>query len=129
MITPARVDLTAQRWTPFVDVTAIEGFDLSMATFALQIRLYRDAAGAPLISLVNAASNAQGISCSVATIEGQPVSSVQIRINETTLESLLLTPGKDVSLVYDLHATSAGLDKVRWMEGTFLIRAGATQNG
>lgn len=134
MITPAHVPLVAQRWSPFVDITAIEGFDLSAATFAMHVRLYRDAPGDPLISLTNAASNAQGVSVSVATVEGQPVSSVQIRINETTLESLLLNPtaaetGKDVGLVYDLHITTAGLGKVRWMEGAFMIRAGATQNG
>jgi len=129
MITPARVDLVAQRWTPFVDITAIEGFDLSAATFAMQVRLYRDAPGSPLLSLTNAASNAQGVSVSVAEVDGQDVSSVQIRINETTLESLLVNPGEDVKLVYDLHITTAGLGKVRWMEGSFNIRAGATQNG
>lgn len=132
MITPARVDLVAQRWSPFVDVTAFEGFDFSDATFAMHVRAYRDAPGDPLISLANAASNAEGVSVSVATVEGDPVSSVQIRINETTLEALLLNAagaGKDIALVYDLHITSTGLGKVRWMEGSFTIRAGATQNG
>ena len=136
MITPAKVDLVAQRWTPFVDVTSIEGFDLSSATFAMHVRLYRDAPGDPLIALTNAASNAQGISVSVATVEIEgvemPVSSPQIRINETTLEALLLAasgPGQDVTLVYDLHITTTGLGKVRWMEGSFIIKAGATQNG
>lgn len=136
MITPANVSLVAQRWTPFVDVTVIEGFDLSAATFSLQVRQRKDAPGLALISLANAASNAQGISVSVANveIEGTPtsVSSVQIRINETTLEPILLNAagqGKDIELVYDLHITIAGIGKVRWMEGSFIIRAGATQNG
>ncbi|HYC66636.1 hypothetical protein [Brevundimonas sp.] len=136
MITPARVDLVAQRWSPFVDITAIEGFDFSAATFAMHIRLYRDAPGDPLVALENAASNAEGISVSVATVDVEGVetvvSSVQIRINETTLETLLLGSagaGKDVALVYDLHITSTGLGKVRWMEGSFTVRAGATQNG
>lgn len=136
MITPAQVPLVAQRWTPFVDVTAIEGFDFTAATFAMHIRLYRDAPGDPLVALANAASNAEGVSVSVATvpIDGVDtlVSSVQIRIDETTLEALLLNaagPGEDVILVYDLHITSTGLGKVRWMEGSFTVRAGATQNG
>lgn len=136
MFTPAYVELVAQRWTPFVDVTAIEGFDLSAATFALQIRQRRDAPGDPLVSLGNAASNAQGVSVSVATVEIEGVetlvSSVQIRINETSLEPLLLNAagqGNDISLVYDLHITATGLGKVRWMEGAFTIRAGVTQNG
>ena len=132
MITPARVDLVAQRWAPFVDITAIENFDFAAATFAMQIRMYRDAPGSPLVSLGNAASNAQGISATSAVVDGQTISSVQIRINETTLEGLLLNQGKagtDVALVYDLHITASGLGKIRWMEGSFTIRAGATQNG
>ena len=138
MITPATASLVAQRWSPFVDITAIEGFNLAAAVFAMHVRLYRDAPGPPLISLSNAASNAQGISVSVDTvpIDGVDtlVSSVQIRINETTLEALMLNTapaatGRDVALVYDLHITSTGLDKARWMEGAFIIRAGATQNG
>jgi hypothetical protein len=135
-IKPAQVALEAQRWTPFVDVTAFEGFDFSAATFALQIRQYRDAPGDPLVSLVNAAANAQGVSVTVATVEidgvDTLVSSVQIRINETTLEALLLNAagaGKDIPLVYDLHITTTGLGKIRWMEGAFVIKAGATQNG
>lgn len=136
MMKPARVDLVAQRWTAFVDVTAIEGFDLSSATFAMHLRLYRDAPGAPLVNLANALSSAQGISVSVETVEIEgvetTVSLVQIRIDEPTLEGLLLNagkPGEDVTLVYDLHITTTGLGKVRWMEGSFIIRAGATQNG
>lgn len=137
MITPAYTDLSAQRWSPFVDITDFAGFDFTDATFAMQVRLYRDAPGAPLISLTNAASNAQGISVTVIadeTNDDLPLSSVQIRINETTLEGLLLNPtpattGKDVELVYDLHVTGGGLPKTRWMEGKFIIRAGATQNG
>ncbi|KQY96404.1 hypothetical protein [Brevundimonas sp. Root1423] len=136
MIKPGQATLEAQRWAPFVDVTAFEGFDFSAATFAMHVRQYRDAPGDPLISLTNAISSAQGVSVSVATVEVDGVdtlvSSVQIRINETTLEALLLNAagaGKDIPLVYDLHITSTGLGKIRWMEGDFIIRAGATQNG
>ncbi|SFS42138.1 hypothetical protein [Brevundimonas viscosa] len=132
MITPARVDLVAQRWTPFVDVTVFEDFDFSAATFAMHIRVLPDAAGDPPVSLANAASNAQGISVSVATVEGQTLSSVQIRINETTIEGLLLNAagaGKDVTLYYDLHITGGGLEKTRMMEGKFIIKPGVTQNG
>ncbi|RZJ01810.1 MAG: hypothetical protein EON90_02035 [Brevundimonas sp.] len=130
MITPGRLDLMAQRWTPFIYVIAFEGFDFSAATFAMDVRLYRDAPGAALIALTNAASNAQGVSVSVTTDDGVPTSEVQIRINETTLEGLLLAAagaGKDVVAVYDLHITGGGLAKTRWVEGSFTIRAGATQ--
>jgi hypothetical protein len=129
MFTPAHVDLIAQRWTPFVDVTAFEGYDFSAATFAMHVRLYRDAPGSPLIALSNAVSSAQGISVTTEVIEGITYSNVQIRINETTLEPLLLNPSKDVELVYDLHITGGGLGKTRWLQGKFIIEAGATQNG
>jgi hypothetical protein len=129
MITPGKLDLIAYRWTPFVYVIDFEGLDFSAATFAMDVRLYRDAPSA-VLSLGNAASNAQGISCSVATVEGVPTSSVQIRINETTLEPLLLNagaPGQDIKVAQDLHITGGGFPKTRWTEGAFIIRAGATQ--
>ncbi|WP_309091715.1 hypothetical protein [Phenylobacterium sp.] len=132
MITPARVDLVAQRWTPFVDQTDFAGFDFSAATFAMHVRVIPDAQGAPLVNLANAASNAQGISASVIEVDGETVSTVQIRINETTIEGLLLNAagaGKDVILYYDLHITGGGLEKTRMMEGKFTIKPGATQNG
>lgn len=130
MITPGRLGLTAQRWTPFVYQIDFEGLDFTGATMAMQVRLYRDAPGDPLIDLANAISTAEGLSVAVVTVEGQPISTVQIRINETTLEALLLNAGKageDVTLVYDLHITATGFPKARWIEGDFIIRAGATQ--
>lgn len=130
MITPGRLDLTVQRWTPFAYPIDFEGLDFTGATMAMQVRLYRDAPGSALISLINAASNAEGLSVSVASIEGVPVSTVQIRINETTAEALLLNagkPGDDIALVYDLHITGGGFPKTRWLEGSLIIRAGATQ--
>lgn len=130
MITPGRLDLTVQRWTPFVYQIDFKGIDFTGATMAMQARLYRDAPGSPLIALVNAASNAEGLSVSVATADGVPTSTVQIRINETTAEALLLNagkPGDDITLVYDLHITGGGFPKSRWIEGALIIRAGATQ--
>ncbi len=132
MITPGRLDLTVQRWTPFVYQIAFEGLNFTGATMAMQARLYRDAPGAPLIGLSNAAANAEGLSVGVVTNEGVPTSTVQVRINETTAEALLLNagkPGDDISLVYDLHIAGGGFPKSRWVEGALIIRAGATQNG
>lgn len=132
MITPGKLDLTVQRWTPFVYQIDFEGLDFTGATMAMQVRLYRDAPGDPLISLANAASNAEGLSVAATTVSGVTTSTVQIRINETTAEALLLNagkPGDDITLVYDLHITGGGLPKSRWLEGSLIIRAGATQNG
>lgn len=132
MITPGRLDLTVQRWTPFAYQVEFEGLDFTGSAMAMQVRLYRDAPGAPLISLGNAAGNAEGLSVTVATDDGVAKSTVQIRINETTAEALLLNagkPGDDIALVYDLHITGGGFPKSRWLEGALIIRAGATQNG
>ena len=137
MITPGRLDLTAQRWTPFVYVIDFEGYDLSSATLALQVRLYRDAPFDPMISLTNAAANAEGLSVSVSATDGVPTSSLQIRINETTIEGTLpLTVDEDsrpsrtspdVSLAWDIVISGAGLPKSRWLEGQFTIKGGVTQ--
>lgn len=130
MITPGRLDLTVQRWTPFVYPIDFEGLDFTGAAMAMQARLYRDAPGGPLISLANAAPNAEGLSASVTTTDGVVTSTVQIRINETTAEALLLNagkPGDDIRVVYDLHITGGGFPKTRWIEGDLIIRAGATQ--
>lgn len=130
MITPGKLDLTVQRWTPFVYQIDFEGLDFTGATMAMQVRLYRDAPGDPLIALANAAANAEGLSVLATSVGGVTTSTVQIRINETTAESLLLNagkPGDDIALVYDLHITGGGLMKTRWIEGSLIIRAGATQ--
>jgi len=132
MITPGRLDLTVQRWTPFIYQIDFEGLDFTGATMAMDVRLYRDAPGIALIRLVNASANAEGLSFSVLQVDGVPIATLQMRINETPAETLLLNagkPGDDVRLVYDLHITGAGLPKSRWLEGALIIRAGATQNG
>lgn len=132
MITPGKLDLVVQRWTPFVYAIDFEGFDLTGATFAAHVRLYRDAPGAPIIALANDAAGLQGISVTVSVTEGIPTSAVKIQIDETTAEDILLNAsgaGKDIVLVWDLHITATGLPKARWLEGNLIIRAGATQNG
>lgn len=130
MIMPGRLDLVAQRWTPFAYTIEVPGYDFADATMALHARLYRDAPGAPQIALANAAANAEGLSVTVDRTGPLPISTVQIRINEATLEATLLNAGKageDVVLKQDLHITGGGLPKTRWSEGDLIIRAGATQ--
>ena len=134
-MTPGTLNLRAHRWTPFVFVIDFPGFDFTGASFAMQVRGYRDAPGTALISLTTQASpSAEGISVAVATSEGVPTSSVQIRINETTLEGLLplSSSGRpaedpDVPLVWDMHITPAGGSKARWLEGALILVAGVTQ--
>ena len=130
---PGRLDLHAYRWTPFVFSIAFDGVDLTAAGLKADIRLYPDAPGDPLISLANAASPAQGMSIAVDLSAAAPVSVVEIRIGEATLEALLpfasngTEPGKPVTLAWDLHITLSPIGKVRWLEGQFILHPGVTQ--
>ena len=131
MITPGKLDLVVQRWTPFdFTIQLPVGIDFTGATAALQARLYRDAPGSPQLSLVNASSAGEGLSFSTVTSDGLTASSLRIRINETTAEAILLNagkPGDDIRLVHDIHIAGGGFAKTRWFEGVLTIRAGATQ--
>lgn len=130
-MTPARGDLTAYRWVPFDETIAFEGVDFTGGTCAMEVRAYRDAPGAALLTLATA--NPQGLSITPIITNGIPTSNVRIRINEATLEALLpfpasgVEPGQPVILAYDLVITTTALGKRRWVEGAFIIQPGATQ--
>ncbi|WEK42993.1 MAG: hypothetical protein P0Y64_16870 [Candidatus Sphingomonas colombiensis] len=131
-MTPWTVDLVADRWTPFADSFQFPaGVDLTGATLRAQVRGYRDAPGAPLVDLSNAALGMQGLSVTT-TVDNETsiaTSTVGMAINEVAIESLVKTnpTGGDLCLVWDLHISLAGFDKRRWIAGAFTIRAGATQ--
>ncbi|CAN7167727.1 hypothetical protein [Brevundimonas sp. LjRoot202] len=137
MIQTGTRPLVALRWQAFKHTIDLVGYDLTGGTFAAQMRLYRDAPGAPLISLANSVSPAEGISVTVATTDGIPTSTIEMRINEVTIEGVLpftvaagvpnRKAGSDVELVWDIHVTATGLPKTRLLEGPFTIRAGSTQ--
>ena len=134
-MTPGTLNLTVQRWAPYVATPFIfEGLDFSAATFAMQVRQYRDAEGDPLISLVGAAAGSEGISCAVTTDgDGVDWSYLTVQIDEATIEAVLPWPANgqkantDVSLYYDLVITGGGYPKTRWVQGSFIIQAGVTQ--
>jgi hypothetical protein len=133
-MTPGTLPLTVQRGTPFVYRIDFPDYDLTTAGLAAQVRLYRDQPGAPLISLTAAQPLAQGLSVTVLTDDdGVPTSTLQIRINETTIEDLLpfpvngLEPAEPVVLAWDLHLTISPVGKRRWIEGPFTISPGVTR--
>lgn len=132
-MTPGTLPLTVQRGTPFVYRIDFPGLDLTDAGLAAQVRLYRDQPGAPLISLVGAQPLAEGLSVSTVSAAGVPTSTLQIRINETTIEGLLpfpqngLEPADPVKLAWDLHLTISPVGKRRWIEGPFTISLGVTR--
>lgn len=130
-------NVVAQRWQAFKHIIDLEGYDLTSGTFLSHVRLYRDAPGSALIALSNAASPAEGISVTVATVDGLTTSTIEIRISETTIEGCLpftvtdgapnRKPGSDLALVWDIHVAATGFPKHRLLEGLFTIKAGSTQ--
>lgn len=132
--TPGRVDLVAYRWSVFTEVIEVVGADLSNLNLRAEIRAYRDQPGPPVFGLANDGPTAQGLSVTVLfDDDGVPTSTIQIRINETTIENALpfpgsgLEPGASVELVWDMLIYGAGFPKARWFEGSFTIIPGATQ--
>lgn len=132
-MTPGQLDIRANRWAPFVYSIDFEGYDFSAATFAMQVRMFRDGTGAALIDLTNATAGTEGISATVATSGGVDTTTVVIRIDEATLDAVLPYPASgqepdtDVALRWDIQITPTGGDKARWLEGVFTIAAGVTQ--
>ncbi len=125
MIRPATLPLAGGRWEPFIYTIEFPGVDLTGATFLMQIRIKPDASGTALISLVAAASTAQGLSITVT--DGS--TTLQIRINETTMEGLPkpVEVGDNSVLYYDLQVTRPGVhEKTRYFVGTFTAESGVT---
>lgn len=134
-MTAGVLDIPVNRGTPFSDDIPCEGYDFTGGTFLLQVREYKGAPGAPLLELTNTTAPAQGISVSVEVVDGLPISTLFIRINETTIEALRpfavdgsgrpnRTPASDVVLAYDMHVTATGYPKDRLLEGQFIILEG-----
>ena len=151
---PSLTPLSGGRWVPFVEIWSFQGFDETGADFRMQLRLYPDAPGNPLVDMgVVTSPTIQGLHpyyAGLATIaahiaagrmvpdevaEGAlytdqlMLSLVSVRINETTMEGLPFPAerGDDNVLAWDLHVTPAGQVKQLWAAGPFTIQAGATQ--
>lgn len=129
MIAPGYLELTLYRWQPNIISFAFVGRDFTGATFKAQVRAYRDAPDPALISLANASAGSQGISVSVATIDGVVVSTVTLQFDETTVEALPFPnpKGTDPKFVFDLVIDPTDDIKRRWIEGPCIIHGGSTQ--
>ncbi|HYI43721.1 MAG TPA: hypothetical protein VD768_08885 [Sphingomicrobium sp.] len=129
MIKPATLPLSGGRFVPFVYTIALEGEDLTDATMEMHVRHAADVGGDPLVDLDLAAANAQGLSFTVDTSGAEPVSTIQIRINETTMEGMPAADetGEDAVFAYDLQITRSGHPKAVFFRGTFTVEAGVTQ--
>lgn len=123
----AEVTWTAQRGVPFIDRTAYLGFDYREATFTVEVRRYRDQSGTPLLALTNATANAQGVSVEYREVDGVPLSIVQTRINETSVEGLPFTSprGGNVELQFAQDIAGGGHIKQRRQQGPLIVEASA----
>lgn len=126
----AQGDLRVERWAPVRFEIPCIGFDLTNQPLTMQVRQYRDAPGEPLINLGDSMTPAEGLSLTVDNSGTLPVTTIAIRINETTIEQVLpfpasgVEPGADIALAYAIHA-GAGVAKRRFLEGAFIIVPGA----
>lgn len=120
---------------PFLDSLAIEGANLTTATFKMEIRNLPGDTGTALVTLNGASAGSEGISCtydpSYADPEtGEPfaASIVLIQINEATMEALATgTPtNAAVELAYDIHVTPVSGPKFVLCYGKFTYSPGVT---
>lgn len=124
MIQAGNLPVEARRWTPWIYSIDFTGIDFTGATMQAQVRVTKDASGAPLIDLTAASAGSEGISFSVAS----GTTTVVLQIDETTMEGLPGAPavGDDVVLAWDLQITPSGGTKAVYLEGPFTILAGVT---
>ena len=118
--------MSGWRSNPLVETIIINGIDFTGAAFLLEVRDRRDG-GALRAGLTNAAPGAEGISMSVATVEGVPVSTLQIRFDEATMEGMppATEVGDDLTIVWGMHITPSGGTKFMAFDGPFTIKASA----
>jgi hypothetical protein len=151
MISPGRYDILADRWVACIRTFTFVGKDFTGATYLSHIRLTKDASGAPLVTLADAAAGAEGlrlIGVFTSTVANHiaagrldvvppgyeltdtvTLSQVGFRVNETSMEGLPFPAerGNDNTLQWDLHITPTGGIKDKYLGGDFVVRAGATQ--
>lgn len=129
MIMPGIIELTALRYVPATWSFRFVGQDFTSADFAMEVRDFRDQGGSARIRLENATPWTEGVWVTVATEDGQTVSTVYVYINEATINSLPFTGtrGADQRFVWDLIIYKSDIGKGRWLEGPFIVHGGATQ--
>lgn len=153
METVPRVDFGADRSVPFIRTLAIVGFNLTGASFAMQVRDRKDGGTlrADLGTVASAASEgvrivyagtdtvtnhiaagrltaAQAASQGWAGGDSKTMTQLGIRINESTMEAMPfgIEVGDDKLLYWDLQITPSGGIKDVYAAGNFIVRAGVT---
>lgn len=120
----ALLPIVADRYTPCVRTIRIVGLNLTGVVMRAQIRLGGDVPGAPLVDLQTVTNgNAEGLRLvSVVTAAGVTTSTVELVVNETTIEGLPYAGelGDATQLAWDWQANLSGR-KRRIAKGAFQI--------
>ena len=127
------LDLSVKRNAPYLETIEFEGLDFTGDTGTkLQVRSHKGAADPADLTLTIQSAGTEGLSWSVATVEGVVISTLTIDIDEATIDALLPAStngqkaGTDVARYYDLLGTAVGLIRDRLLEGRFNILEGVT---
>lgn len=118
--------LRGARSTALIETIVIDGIDLTDADFRLEVRDRRDGGSLRAGLDTVATASAEGVRIvSVDTSGALPVTTLGIRINETTMEAMpdAPEPGDDVDLWWGLHITPSGGIKFLAYDSTFTVEA------
>lgn len=125
-----RLSLGGRRYQAYSKTIRLVGVDLTGASFRMEVRMLPNTPGAPLLALGTVGTAAaEGIRLvSVEQVDGQPVSTLGLRVNKSSMEALPFSGelGDDSAFAYDLMVDpSGGLEQV-WLAGPFVAQAGVT---
>ncbi len=125
--------LEGSRTAPLVEPEGeiiLEGFDLTGAAFRMEVRDRRD--GGMLRAALDTVTSAtaEGVRIvSVETVDGIPITTLGIRINETTMESMPAAPepGDNNEIAWGMHITPDDGAKFEAFDGPFIVKASAVE--
>lgn len=125
---PETVELIGRRNADFIEEYSFSEdnvpVDLTGCSARMQLRLYGNAPGSPLIDLATVSTDVQGVKF-VDRVNGL----IQVKINQANLAGLPARVSTDSrsSFAYDLRITwPDGVEDV-FMEGAFVLKAGVTR--
>ena len=130
-MTPGTYNLRADRGKALLRQFTVTGLDLTSATFRASVRAYPGASGDPIIALPLVTNTDNGMKfVSVETVEGVPVSLIQMQISAATMALASYPAGKAgtpgdpvVSWVgnWDLDITPVGGIEEVYLRGAFQV--------
>lgn len=125
---PETVTLTARRNVPFAEQYDFADeteapIDFTGCTATMQVRLYGNAPGDPLIDLHSVGADVEGVN-----VNDPATGSVTVRIDQTTLAAMPTgnTPNAADIFSYDLIITWPDGFSEAFMEGRFILKPGVT---